>query len=211
MTPRFWLRWCARLVVAVVVGVVLLFGITAFRVWHVARQDAHPRSDVILVMGAAQYNGRPTEIFAARLDHALALFKLGVAPRILTVGGREVGDRTTEGAAGASYLRAHGVPAAALEPVGQGNDTYTSLQAAQRLMSAHHWTTAVIVTDPWHCLRSRTMARDLGIHAETSPVRSGPVVHTRATEFHYVWRETLAYLYYEIFGASHELKGPPAA
>jgi uncharacterized SAM-binding protein YcdF (DUF218 family) len=210
VTPLAVLRWVRRIVGALLAIVVVVVGVTAVRVWYVAREDSHPRSDVIIVLGAAQLDGRPTNIFAARLDHAAALFKEGVAPRVITVGGGQPGDRTTEGAAGARYLDAHGVPADALVPIGQGDDTYTSLQAAEVTMKRHGWHSAVLVTDPWHSLRSRTMARDLGMKAETSPVSTGPVVRSRSTEVHYVWRETLAYLYYKLFGGERH-KGPRAA
>lgn len=211
MTPFFWLRLLRRLVFAVITVAVLVFAVTAFRVWKVAREDSHPRSDAIIVMGAAQYNGTPSNILAARLDHAAELYRDRVAPHVLTLGGGEPGDITTEGAAGARYLERHGIARTAVVAVGTGNDTYSSLRAAASVMRAHHWSTAVIVTDPWHSLRSRSMARDLGIKAVTSPTRSGPVVQSRATEWHYIWRESLAYLYYEVFGASTELKGPAAA
>jgi uncharacterized SAM-binding protein YcdF (DUF218 family) len=210
VTPFAWLRWVRRIVALLVAIVVVVVGGTALRVWYVARQDAHPRSDVIIVLGAAQLNGRPTNIFAARLDHAARLYKDGVAPRVITLGGGQPGDRTTEGAAGARYLDEHGLPARALVPIGRGDDTYSSLQAAVATMKRHGWRTAVLVTDPWHSLRSRTMARDLGIAAETSPVDSGPVVQSRGTELRYVWRETMAYLYYKVFGGGHH-KGPRAA
>jgi uncharacterized SAM-binding protein YcdF (DUF218 family) len=209
VTPLAWLAWVRRilvLLVLVVVGVVL---ITAFRIWYDAREDHHPRSDVLIVLGAAQLDGRPTNIFAARLDHAEALYKQHVAPRIVTVGGGQPGDRTTEGAAGARYLERHGVPSSAIVALGQGSDTYTSLQAAANTMRAHGWHSAVIVTDPWHALRSRTMADDLHIDAQISPVNTGPVVHSRSTEVRYIWRETLAYLYYEVFHGHR--KGPRAA
>src|SRR3954452_23153814 len=153
MTPLWWWKWLKRVVLLLLSVVVLLFAVTAVRVWYVARQDDHPRSDVIIVLGAAQLNGKPTNIFAARLDHAAQLYRLHVAPRIITVGGNLPGDRTTEGAAGARYLADHKVPSTALVPVGEGSDTYTSLQAAASVMRQHRWRSAVVVTDPWHSLR----------------------------------------------------------
>lgn len=211
MTPFFWFRLLRRILLGFLVAVVATFAVTAARVWYVGREDAHPRSDVIVVLGAAQLDGRPSEIFAARLDHAAALYADGVASHVITLGGNRPGDRTTEGAAGAAYLRSHDdVPSSALVPVDTGANTLTSLQAAADVMRRHRWHTAVLVTDPWHSLRSRTMARDLGLRAVTSPVHTGPVVHDRSTELHYIWRETLAYLYYAIFHGSSE-PGPPAA
>ncbi len=210
MIPRARLKWVWRVVLLIIVVAALTVGGTAVRVWQVAREDAHPRSDALIVLGASQFDGRPSEIFRARLDHARALYAEHVAPRIVTVGAGQPGDRTTEAAAGARYLAAHGVPAGALLPVPRGTDTLNSLEAAARVFADHRWRTAVIVTDPWHSLRSRRMAHDLGLTAETSPVRSGPVVHSRGTELRYVVRETVAYLFYRAFHRT-SVKGPGAA
>ncbi|HTL24139.1 MAG TPA: YdcF family protein [Mycobacteriales bacterium] len=186
---------------------VLVFLGTAARVWWVARHDDHPRSDAILVLGASQFDGRPSKVFQARLDHAVTLFEQGVAPRVVTVGGGRPGDRFTEAEAGARYLRQHGVTS--VVAVGTGSNTLTSLQAVDREFSKQGWHSAVIVTDPWHCLRSRRMAQDLGLEAHTSPVRSGPAVRTRGTEVRYITRESAAYLYYRVFHRSSEA-GPHA-
>lgn len=187
----------------------VVVGLTAIRVWQVARTDARPRSDAIVVMGASQFDGRPSEVFRARLQHAKTLYDEKVAARIVTVGAGLPADRFTEAAAGAHWLADHGVPTSSLVPVGEGQDTLESLQAAARTFDARGWSSAVIVTDPWHSLRARRIAQDLGISAATSPVRSGPAVHTRSTEVRYIARETVAYLYYRMFHRS-SVKGPGA-
>ena len=179
---------------------------TATSVWWVARQDDRPRSDVIIVLGASQFDGRPSSVLAARLQHARALFADGVAPRVMTVGGGAPGDRTTEAAAGKAFLEQRDVTAVA---VPEGRNTLVSLEAAEAYMAAHGWHSAVLVTDPWHSLRSRTMARDQGIDAQTSPTRTGPSVRTRGTQLRYIARETAAYLYYRLLGRSGEA-GPGA-
>jgi uncharacterized SAM-binding protein YcdF (DUF218 family) len=184
----------------------LVVGTTAFRVWWVARQDSHPNSDAIVVLGASQFNGKPSTVFRARLLHAKVLYDAGVAPRVITVGGGAPGDRTTEAAAGAAFLRDRGVDAL---PLGTGRNTLQSLQALRVEFRKEGWTTAVLVTDPWHELRARRMATDLGIKAASSPTRNGPAVRDRGTELRYVARETAAYLYYRLFGASSEA-GPQA-
>jgi uncharacterized SAM-binding protein YcdF (DUF218 family) len=203
-----WWRWVLRLVAAAMTFVVLVLALTAFEVWHVGRQDSRPRSDVIVVLGASQYNGRPSEVFEARLSHARDLYEAGIAPRVVTVGGSQPGDAFTEAAAGANWLASHGVARSALLPVGEGNDTLVSLRAAAVAMNRHGWHTAVIVTDPWHSLRSRQMARDLHITAYTSPVHTGPAVRGRGTEVRYIARETLGYLFYRLF---HRASPPGAA
>lgn len=199
-------RLARRLVWFVVIALLLVLGITATSVWWVARQDDRPSSDVIIVLGAAQFDGRPSSVFKARLQHARALYEDGVAPRVLTVGGGAPGDRTTEAEAGAAFLRQRDVETVA---VPDGRNTLQSLEAAETLMGERGWESAVVVTDPWHSLRSRTMARDQGIEAQTSPTRTGPSVRTRGTQARYIARETLAYLYYRVLGRSGEA-GPSA-
>jgi uncharacterized SAM-binding protein YcdF (DUF218 family) len=196
-----------RLLAALLLAVVAVIGGTAARVWWVARQDDRPRSDAIVVLGASQFDGRPSAVFRARLDHAKALYDDGVAPRIVTVGGGRPGDRFTEAQAGARYLRNLGVTS--VVAIGVGSDTLRSLRAFDVRFQAEGWKSAVFVTDPWHSLRTRRMAQDLGITASTSPARSGPAVATRGTEMRYVARETAAYLYYRVFHRSSDA-GPQA-
>lgn len=211
MTPWAWLRWTIRIVVGLTTVIAIVFVVTAVRVWQVARQDHRPRADAIVVLGASQFNGRPSQIFQARLDHAKALYDEGVAPRIVTVGGGREGDTFTEAAAGARYLRSAGLPADAVTSVGEGSNTITSLEAAAVRLSGSGVVKIVIVTDPWHSLRARTVARDVGFDAQTSPARTGPIVQSRATEIRYITRETGAYLFYKVFRRSPSRRVPPAA
>ena len=114
------LRVALRIVSGLLALLVLAVGVTAFRVWHVARQDQHPKSDAIVVLGASQFDGKPSTIFRARLLHAKKLYDAGVAPRVITLGGGAPGDRTTEAAAGQQFLEERGVDALA---VGKGRNT----------------------------------------------------------------------------------------
>lgn len=196
-----------RLVAALVLAVLVVVAGTAGMVWWVARQDDRPKSDVIVVLGASQFDGRPSSVFEARLEHAKTLYDAGVAPRVVTLGGSAPGDRFTEAGAGKTYLAGRGVRD--VVALGQGRDTLQSLQALDRTMTEQGWHSAVLVTDPWHSLRSRRMATDLGIDAATSPTRAGPSVRTRGTEVRYIARETAAYLYYRAFGRSSD--GGPRA
>jgi uncharacterized SAM-binding protein YcdF (DUF218 family) len=202
----FAFRLVRRLVSGLVLVVLLVLGGTAASVWWTARQSDTPKSDAIIVLGAAQFDGRPSSVFKARLQHARKLYEDGVAPRVITVGGSRPGDRTTEAEAGAAFLRERGVEVVA---VPEGRNTLQSFEAAEVLMQRKGWETAVVVTDPWHSLRSRTMARDVGIDAQTSPTRAGPSVRTRDTQVRYIARETLAFLYYKALGKSGE-SGPSA-
>ncbi|WP_233517713.1 YdcF family protein [Geodermatophilus marinus] len=191
-----------RVVGAVVLATVLLVAATAGAIWWTARQDSRPSSDAIVVLGSAQYNGVPSSIFEARLEHALRLYEQGVAPVVVTVGGKAVGDQFTEAEAGRDYLAAAGVPADALLAVQEGVDTLQSIRSVAAAFDERGWGTAVLVTDPWHALRAERMAEDAGIAAESSPTRQGPAVQTRTTQFRYILRETAAYLLYRATGES---------
>ncbi|SFE41587.1 YdcF family protein [Blastococcus tunisiensis] len=191
-----------RVAGAAVLALVLLVGSTGLAIWWNARQDSRPESDAIVVLGSAQYNGVPSSIFEARLEHAIALYEQGVAPRIVTVGGRAEGDEFTEAEAGREYLANAGVPEDALLAVEQGVDTLQSMRVVAAAFDERGWGSAVVVTDPWHAMRAERMAEDAGIEAESSPTRQGPAVQTRATQLRYIVRETAAYLLYRATGES---------
>jgi uncharacterized SAM-binding protein YcdF (DUF218 family) len=190
--------WPVRVLVGAVVVAVFLVGGTASRVWYVARADDRRPADAVVVLGAAQYDGKPSSVFAARLRHAQALYEEGLVPRIVTTGGGRAGDAYTEAEAGRRYLIDRGVPEDVVVAVGEGTDTLGSLRAADARARRDGWSTALVVSDPWHSLRARTMARDSGLQAWTSPTRSGPVVQTRETQARYIVRETAALLFYTI-------------
>jgi uncharacterized SAM-binding protein YcdF (DUF218 family) len=192
----------ARVFAAAVLAFVLLVTSTALAIWWNARQDSRPASDAIVVLGSAQYNGVPSSIFAARLEHAIALYDDGVAPMIVTVGGKASGDQFTEAEAGRDYLANSGIPGDALLAVPEGVDTLESMRAVSTAFDERGWSSAVLVTDPWHAMRAERMAEDAGIQAQSSPTRQGPAVQTRATQFRYILRETAAYLLYRATGES---------
>ena len=192
----------ARVFLAAVLAFVLLVSSTALAIWWNARRDSRPASDAIVVLGSAQYNGVPSSIFEARLEHAIALYKDGVAPMIVTVGGKATGDQFTEAEAGRDYLANAGIPDDALLAVPKGVDTLESMRVVSAAFDEHGWSSAVLVTDPWHAMRAERMAEDAGMTAESSPTRQGPAVQTRGTQFRYILRETAAYLVYRATGES---------
>lgn len=175
-------------------------------VWYTARQDDREASDAIIVLGASQYNGVPSPVFEARLRQAQALYLDGVAPVIVTVGGKQPDDNFTEAAAGRNWLVEVGVPADHIVAVEEGRDTLQSFQAVAEVYEANEWETATLVSDPWHSLRSKVMASDFGIEAGTSPSRSGPAVIERRTQLWYITRETASLWYYWIFNDSSEIR-----
>jgi len=191
-------RSLARVVVALVLAVlvvllVVLPGVAGSLVVLAARQDDRTPTDVVVVLGAAQFNGRPSPVLEARLAHARELHSDSVAPQIVTVGANQPGDRTTEAAVGAQWLVAQGVPRADVTAVPEGHDTLSSLTAVAGLMADRGWTRATIVTDPAHEARSLAMARALGIEAHGSPTRSGSGSSLTAE---YLARETGGLLYF---------------
>ena len=185
---------------AVLVAVLIVGGVVV-RVVQVGHVDQRAAADAIVVLGAAQYDGDPSPVFRARLDHAAQLYRDGVARRIVTIGGGRTGDRTTEGEAGAAYLADLGIEQSALTAVGVGDDTLASLRAANPLLTDNGWTSVVLVTDPWHAARSALMATDLGLQVQVSPVDQGPSVRD-GVEPRYVIREALGVLYYRLTGGS---------
>lgn len=191
-------RWLRRGIAgAVIVSLAVVAG-AAFRVWQVARIDNFTPAGAVLVLGAAQYNGVPSAVFAARLDRGAQLFKEGVAPLVVTVGGKQPGDMYTEAEAGKEYLISRGVPADRVIPVGEGSDTLESIDKVATELRSRGVDSVVIASDPWHSLRARTMARDAGLQAWTAPTRTGPAVYTRESQLTGIVRETGALLWYQL-------------
>jgi vancomycin permeability regulator SanA len=189
--------------VALVLLIVLtVLGASAMTVWRAAHDDEASRidrADVIIVLGAAQYGGTPSPVFQGRLDHAVLLFRQGRAQSVMVVGGKAPGDSTTEAQAGRDYLVSQGVPAgsAVAEPVGR--TTFESLVAAVKYMHGHGMQSAFLVSDPWHNARITRMASDLGIRGYASATWTSAAT-SEDTRFTGYARETLAYVYYRIFG-----------
>ena len=186
-------RTVTVVLVAALFAGVLLPAAAAARVVLSARQDDRAPTDVVVVLGAAQFWGRPSPVLEARLARAGALVRQGVAPQILTVGGSRPGDRTTEAESGREWLVGHGLAASAVTAVPVGHDTLSSLTAVARVMAERGWTSATLVTDPAHEARSLAMARALGIDARGAPTRSGA---GSALTLEYVARETGGLLYF---------------
>jgi uncharacterized SAM-binding protein YcdF (DUF218 family) len=196
LTSRRRSRRVRVIAVLVLLGLTLaaaLAALAAGRVVLASRGDAPARSDVIVVLGAAQFWGRPSPVLEARLAHAQDLYGQGTAPRVVTVGGKQAGDKTTEGQVGKDWLVRSGVPSGSVTAVPTGGDTLSSLTAVAHLMAASGWTSATIVTDPAHEARSLEMARALGIDAHGSPTTSGD---GSSLTVDYIARETGGLLFF---------------
>jgi len=182
-------RRVARLLVALGIVAVAVFASAFVLVLVVSQQDERRPVDAIIVLGAAQYNGRPSPVLEARLAHALQLYRRGLAPVIVVTGGRQPGDRYTEATTGYDYLRAHGVPDAAIRKEVQGGSTWESLQAAARFLHDERIDRVILVSDSYHSLRLLEIAGEVGLHGRVSP--SGEHLSS-GTELRYELRETVA-------------------
>ncbi|MEQ1702791.1 MAG: YdcF family protein [Ilumatobacteraceae bacterium] len=170
---RGWRR--ARRVTAVVVGLMAVYYLATLWVLHSTGQTDQARNvDAIVVLGAAQYDGRPSPQLAARLDHVVELWDEGLAPLVITTGGNRPGDRFTEAEASARYLTDRGVPADAIIQVG-GSTSYASLELARDALHERGLQRVLLVSDPYHALRIRLVGQELGLTAYVSPTRTSPV------------------------------------
>ena len=145
------------------------------QVWSVGRSSGTREVDAIVVMGVAQYDGRPSPQLQARLDHVLTLWSKGVAKLVVTTGGNQPGDRFTEARASADYLVAGGIPESAISMEDIGATTLQSLQGVAEILHSRGLSSVEIVTDPYHALRSRLIAQDLGLTAYVSPTEHSAV------------------------------------
>jgi uncharacterized SAM-binding protein YcdF (DUF218 family) len=155
-------------------GLLLLVVYTIYRIAAQGDIDEARPADAIVVLGAAQFNGQPSTTFEARLQHAVALWKSGIAPYLVVTGGKLPADRTTEAATARAWALAHGVPKEVILSEDRGRNTLESLESVERILARNGLRSAVFVSDETHMLRVLRMASDLGIKAWGSPTRSSP-------------------------------------
>ena len=188
-------RFIAALILIAVAIPLYAVGVT----WQAAHNTITRKADVIVVLGAAQLNGRPGGVLEARLVEAKRIYDLGLAPRIITVGAGAPGDRTTEAASGKYWLSTHGIKSKNISALEVGRDTWVSTENYVKLMKLKDLKDVIIVTDPFHCLRAMTMANDLGVVATCSPAKTGPNALAKSGK-RYLMREAGAYLAYVSLG-----------
>lgn len=181
-SPRRWRRRWVLLPVSVLVVLALYLGGTFVQVWQASRRDAQRQAEAIVVLGAAQYDGRPSPALADRLDHALELYQRDLAPVIVVTGGRQEGDRFTEATAGYNYLRDRGVPDGSILKEVQGRTTYESLAAVSRFLGAKGIDDVVLVSGPATAKRLSGIAAQVGLHAAISPAPGTPDSRTLLRE-----------------------------
>lgn len=167
------LRAAIRLVLLATACALVYVVVTFFQVWQASQRDEARPADAIIVLGAAQYDGRPSPALRNRLDHAADLYHDDVAPIVVVTGGQQPGDRFTEAEAGARYLQAHGVPDGDIRREVQGENSWESLAAAARFLRDEQITSVVLVSDPYHAMRIDGIAHELGLDAVVSPASGG--------------------------------------
>lgn len=180
MTFRALTRSLATLAALLIAYVAVCVG----QVWLTGRTDQSRSVEAIVVMGVAQYDGRPSPQLQARLDHVITLWNAGTAPLVVTTGGNQPGDRFTEAEASRRYLVEAGVPESAIILEDRGSSTLDSLQRVHDILAVQEITEILIVTDPYHAARSRMMARDLGMIAHVSATPTSVVTGSENVRRH---------------------------
>ena len=173
--PRSLTRDIGRIAAVGILGATLIAVYATWRIVAQGERDDRRPADAIVVMGAAQYDGRPSPIFLARLEHAVELYRAGVAPYLIVTGGKADGDRTTEAATAREYAIGHGVPAASILMEDQARTTLASVRSVSAILRDAGLDTAVFVSDRQHMLRVLRMASDEGIVGWGSPTTTSPI------------------------------------
>ena len=180
-----------RILTVAVVTVFALWAISAAAVliWS-SRDEARP-ANAIVVLGAAQYAGRPSPVLRARLDHALDLWNRHLGKLLILTGGTGTGDTTSEAAVGRTYAIKHGVPDTVILMETEGRTTSESMRAVAGMLEARGLQTAVLVSDPFHMLRLRILARRFGFTPYTSPTQTSPISPNREQRWKYIFSESI--------------------
>ena len=198
-----------RLVLGILIAAAVVTAWSAFRIQAQGDIDERRPVDAIVVLGAAQYNGRPSPVLEARVRHAVDLYRARIAPILIVTGGKATGDRTTEAAAARTWAVANGVPAAAILSEDRGRTTLESLEAVALILRQHHLSSAVFVSDRTHMLRVLRIATDQGIMAWGSPTTSSPADADPASRTAATVHELGALALY-FAGAGHAVVEEPA-
>lgn len=189
--PRGHRKWVVAIAAVLGLLALLVLGIMA-AIYAEARGDEARPVDAIIVLGAAQYNGQPTDVFESRLQHGLDLYNRGLAPVIIVTGGKQDGDAYTEADTGRQWLVNRGVPEGAILMENQGRDTWENIRGAYDAAEGRNVRSVLLVSDGFHLFRAERMAEAVGFDAYTSPAPDSPIRPWSGVEFSYVIRETVA-------------------
>lgn len=165
----------ATWIVRLLLGGAVLYGAILVYVWWVSRMDERPRVDAILVLGAAHYNGKPSRVLRARLDHAVELYEARLATVIVVTGGMAEGDRVSEATVSRQYLSERGLPADAIVVRPVGRNSQQSIASAAEWLDDHDMHSVLLVSDPFHMARLVAESRARGLIPSVSPTRTSPI------------------------------------
>jgi uncharacterized SAM-binding protein YcdF (DUF218 family) len=187
--PRFW----PLLSLAVLGALILFFGVTGSRIVAAAAEQPGKKANVIAIFGAAEYAGRPSPVYRARLDHGYELFQKGMAPVVITTGGSAQDPDYSEGGVGRDYLLRRGVPEQALIAETQASDTAQSAERVANIMRANGMRSCIAVSDAYHVFRIRALLEHEGVEVELAP-RPESRPRSLWERFGAVMREAASYL-----------------
>ena len=185
------IRGFRRLLLAVLVGFAIAYIVSFVMVLVVSRRDERQKADAIVVLGAAQYNGRPSPVLRARLDHAVELFQADLSSLIVVTGGTAQGDNESEATVSRRYLLANGIPDKALVVRPEGRSTVASMEAVGKWLEEHDLNSVLLVSDPFHMCRLRIEARRMRLTPFTSPTHTSPISRSRTRELGFMATEAL--------------------
>ncbi|HEU5404339.1 MAG TPA: YdcF family protein [Terriglobales bacterium] len=161
--------WVSRVFLAVVCFLAIFYIVSCIRIVQQSEHDEARPADAIIVFGAAEYDGRPSPVFRARLDHAYTLFEKKLAPIVIVSGGAGGDPKFSEGGVGRDYLNARGIPDRHLIAETQGDSTSETAERVGVIMRANGWKTCIAVSDPYHVFRTKRMLQNEGLVAYVSP------------------------------------------
>ena len=186
-----FIKALGRLVASILLAIVAVWGVSMAAVLLFSSIDQARPADSIVVLGAAQYDGRPSPVLRARLDHGIDLWNRGMGKVLVVTGGKGYGDTTSEADVGRSYAKKHGIPDTAILLENKGRTTRESMLGVARLLEERGGKTAILVSDPFHMLRLSIIGRRFGMTPYTSPTRTSPISPNSEKRWRYILGESI--------------------
>ncbi|MFH1564676.1 MAG: YdcF family protein [bacterium] len=179
---------------------IVIYSILTIRIYYYANIDDAQKADAIVVLGAAQWNGSPSPILKTRLDHALSLYKKGFSSKFILTGGIGKEEKISEARAGKDYLIKNGVDSENIFMEEKGHTSLESLREAAQILEKQNFKSIILVSDGFHMIRIKKMAKDLGIKAFASPVLAKEsIISSNYVKIKYIMREVFVYIMYLLF------------
>lgn len=177
----------------------VIFSILVLRIYHYSTIDETQKADAIVVLGASQWNGNPSPVFKARLDHAFVLYENNYASKVILTGGTSKKESMSEALAGKNYLIEKGINREDIYIEEKSHTTWQNLNQAQQILKEQSLNSIILISDGFHMMRLKKMAKDLGIKSFTSPVINSPIANNKIVELKYIIREVVVFIGYLLF------------